>query len=275
MDNAAQIESWNGAPGQKWARDADQLDQMLAPFAGAVLAAARPAEGERIIDIGCGAGALSLALAKRSAHVTGVDVSVPLVELARRRAAEASLGARFIVADASGWRPAEPAQLLVSRFGVMFFSDPTAAFANLRAAMAPGGRMVFACWRSLPENEWALLPVQTAMPFLKTPPTTPALGAPGPFGFADRAFVEDVLSHAGWSNIGHTPWDGTIQLPGAKAEETAKFMMDIGPLSRALADQGVDLDTVKQALVDRVGKLAGGNGETHLKAAAWIVEATA
>ncbi|MFN3912024.1 class I SAM-dependent methyltransferase [Hyphomonas sp.] len=275
MDNTAQIESWNGAPGQKWARDADQLDQMLAPFAGAVLAAARPVEGERVIDIGCGAGALSLALAQQGADVTGVDVSVPLVELARRRASEDNLGVRFIVADASAWRPAEPAQLLVSRFGVMFFADPAAAFANLRAAMAPGGRMVFACWRPLTENEWALLPVQTALPFLKTPPAASPPGAPGPFGFADRAFVGDVLARAGWSNVVHTPWDGTIRLPGAKAEETAKFMMDIGPLSRALADQGIDLDTVKQALVERVGKLAGVNGETHLKAAAWIVEASA
>jgi SAM-dependent methyltransferase len=275
MDNSAQIDSWNGASGQKWARDADQLDGMLAPFADAVLAAATPAEGQRAIDIGCGAGALSLAAAKLGSKVTGVDVSVPLVELARQRAAEEALDVQFNVADASAWRPAEPAQLLISRFGVMFFADPVAAFANLRAAMVPGGRLVFACWRTFAENDWAALPVRIALPFLKEAPAPAKPGTPGPFAFSDRDFVSNVLASSGWSNVTHTPWDGEIGLPGNKAEDTAKFMMDIGPLSRALADQGVDPDTVKQALVDKVRSLAAPNGETRLKAAAWIVEARA
>lgn len=273
MDNTAQIDSWNGPSGLKWARDADQLDQMLQPFAAAVLEAARPVAGEQVVDIGCGAGALSLAAAMLGAQVTGVDVSVPLVEIARRRAAVKGPGTQFVVADASEWQPDQKTQLLISRFGVMFFADPVAAFANIRAGMSEDGRLAFACWRSLPENDWAMVPVLTALPFLKEPPKPSPPGAPGPFAFADSEYLHSVLTKSGWNNVKVTPWNGSIQLPGLTAEDTATFMMEIGPLSRTIADQGIDPGTVRQALIDKVRSLTGEAGATQLKAAAWIVEA--
>lgn len=275
MDNTAQSEYWNGAVGKKWVRDADRLDAMLRPFAVAVLNAIKPEAGERAIDIGCGAGALSLMLARAGADVTGADISEPLVRLAEQRADAEGLDVVFEIADASAWQPAEPVQLVVSRFGVMFFADPVEAFRNIRACLVPGGRLAFACWQPLSLNEWALLPVVTAMPFLKEPPAPPPPGTPGPFAFADKPLVETILSESGWSAIRVSPWEGLMELPGEKAEDTADFMMEIGPLARAMTDQGVEPAPVKAALVKRVRELTGETGRTRLKAAAWIVEARA
>lgn len=275
MDNSAQITSWNGAVGAKWVRDADRLDVMLRPFADAVLAAAKPAAGERVTDIGCGAGALSLAVAAAGAISTGVDVSEPLIELARRRAATSAPGTRFVVADASEWKPEEAADVVVSRFGVMFFTDPASAFANIRAGMKPSGRLAFACWRSFAENNWASAPVSVALPLLKEPPAASPPGAPGPFSFADEQHVRRVLEDSGWSHIRLTPWDGLIEMPGASAKDTAAFMLEIGPLGRTMLDQQVDPEPVRQALVDWLRKMSGETGHTRLKAAVWIVEATA
>lgn len=275
MDNTAQIDYWNGAAGEKWVRDADRLDRMLKPFSEAVLTAVKPVAGERIIDIGCGAGALSFAASNAGALTTGVDVSEPLIAIARRRAEQRAPSAQFVVADASAWAPEKKADVVVSRFGVMFFADPAAAFANIRSGMRPGGRLAFACWRPLAENDWALMPIMVALPFLKAPPTPPPPGTPGPFAFGSRDDVAGILTQAGWTNVRITPWDGTIELPGENAEDTADFMLEIGPLSRAMAEQGVDPAKVKDALVARVRSLTGDEGRTHLKAAVWIVEATA
>lgn len=275
MDNSAQSEYWNGPAGEKWVRDADRLDRMLAPFADAVIAAARSTEGERVTDIGCGAGALSLAAAAQGAHVTGVDISAPLIALATKRARDRAARADFLVADASAWAPDALADVAVSRFGVMFFADPAAAFANIRKGLRPGGRLAFACWRSLAENEWALLPVAAAMPFLKEPPAPPPPGTPGPFAFASREHVERTLADSGWSAIRISSWDGTIELPGSGAKETADFMLEIGPLARAIAEQGIDPAKVRGALVDKVKSLSAPGGQTSLKAAGWIVEAVA
>lgn len=275
MDNTAQIDYWNGAAGQKWVRDADRLDKMLRPFLDAVMDAAKPKAGEVVTDIGCGGGALSLAVAGKGAIATGVDVSEPLIEVARRRAAVSAPGTRFVEADASEWTPSVPADLIVSRFGVMFFADPVRAFANIRTGTAPGGRLAFVCWRPLTENEWALAPIIAAMPFLREPPKPPEPGAPGPFAFGQREHIDRILTEAGWKDVRIAPWDGQIELPGATAPETAEFMLEIGPLSRTIAEQGLDPEKIKAALVARVEGLADAEGRTRLKAATWIVEATA
>lgn len=275
MDNTAQIDYWNGAAGQKWVRDADRLDKMLRPFLDAVMDFAKPKAGEVVTDIGCGGGALSLAVAAKGAIATGVDVSEPLIEVARRRAAVSAPGTRFVVADASEWTPEAAADLIVSRFGVMFFADPVRAFANIRKGTAPGGRLAFVCWRPLSENEWALAPIIAAMPFLREAPKPPEPGAPGPFAFGQREHIDRILTEAGWKDVRISPWNGLIELPGATAPETAEFMLEIGPLSRTIAEQGLDPAQIKAALVARVEGLADAEGRTRLKAATWIVEATA
>ncbi|MGE6699207.1 class I SAM-dependent methyltransferase [Hyphomonas sp. NPDC076900] len=277
MDNTSQIEYWNGPAGRKWVRDADRMDVMLSPFVDVIISPVLPGPGQAVIDIGCGAGALSLNVAASAMNVsvTGVDVSAPLIELAKHRSAAVGAGIEFVVADAAVWRPAQPVDLVLSRFGVMFFADPVAAFANIRAGVKPKGRLRFACWRPLAENTWALAPLQAAMHLLKTPPAPPPPGTPGPFAFGDADHVGHILTESGWSNISITPWDGDLVLPGASAEDTAEFMLEMGPLWRAITEQGIDPDVVKGAVVTRLKELAGEDGRTRLKAAAWIVEAEA
>lgn len=277
MDNSAQIEYWNGRAGQKWVRDADRMDVMLAPFAEAIISKIGPAPGQSVIDVGCGAGALSLNVAASSVNVSvfGVDVSEPLVAVARARAGAVGANAEFVVADAATWRPENPADFIISRFGIMFFADPVAAFANIRGMLKPEGRMSFACWRALSENDWAMTPLKAALPLLSEAPMPPPPGTPGPFAFAEQDYVQKILADSGWSDIRITPWNGDLTLPGTDAAETADFMLDMGPLARAIADQAIELGPIRAAVETRLKELALPDGRVHLKAAAWIVEARA
>jgi SAM-dependent methyltransferase len=277
MDNSAQKEYWNSAAGEKWASEADALDAMLAPFNRAVLDAAKLKIGERVLDIGCGAGSLSLLAARETPQLKliGVDISEPLAKLARDRAALAAAALDVVVADASAWISQDPFDALISRFGVMFFADPKSAFAHMRTQMVQGGRLAFACWRPLPENAWALTPLQIGARFLKTPPQPADPFAPGPFAFAETARLEKILIEAGWQEIKIQPLQTEIVLPGQRAEETAAFMLDVGPLSRHLKDQGIDPAPVGAALADYIRTRTDAGGRTWLGASVSIVTARA
>jgi len=157
--NADQIAYWNGPGGQRWASRQQAQDILLKPVADILIDRARPLAGERVIDIGCGSGATTIAFAQKvgpSGHVLGVDVSGPMLERARQIAPK-DLSVEFALADATIY-PFESASfdLLASRFGVMFFADPVKSFANLRKALRPSGRLAFACWREPRENPWML-----------------------------------------------------------------------------------------------------------------------
>ncbi|MEL6954997.1 MAG: class I SAM-dependent methyltransferase [Pseudomonadota bacterium] len=278
MSNQDQIDYWNGEASSKWVTHADDLDGMLAPFIAAVLDEARPVAGEHVLDIGCGGGALSLAASARmdgSGTVTGIDVSRPLLDLAKARAHSAPGIQRFEEADASAYRAEQPVDCAVSRFGVMFFDDPEAAFGSLRTSLRPEGRMVFACWQAPEKNEWATLPLQIAMPLLPAPPERPPEGAPGPFAFADADRVRRILGAGGWKGIDIKPWQGELALPGKSAEDTTAFMLELGPLSRLLSDAGDVLETVRGRLTETLTSRQSSDGAVKLGAAAWIVSATA
>ncbi|MFM0008678.1 class I SAM-dependent methyltransferase, partial [Paraburkholderia dipogonis] len=160
--NVYQVADWNGQSGERWVAYQARLDAMMAVFGQAAIEAAAPATGERVLDIGCGAGASSLDLAARvgaGGHVLGVDISEPLIGRARALAPQ-DTPVLFQVADASSTELPEGAfDILFSRFGVMFFDDPTAAFAHMRRALKPGARVAFVCWRGMAENDWVRLPM--------------------------------------------------------------------------------------------------------------------
>ena len=197
--NEAQIEYWNGAVGEHWAAFQPVLDKALAAISDAALAFAAAKPGERVLDIGCGTGTTTYALAKAvgpGGSVTGVDISRPMLAAARAR----GTGVNFREGDASVQLFHPTHDLVFSRFGVMFFDDPVAAFANIRKAVAPHGRLAFVCWRSVQENLWASVPIAAALPLL--PPQEPADPlAPGPFAFADSERLKDILSKAGYRNV--------------------------------------------------------------------------
>jgi SAM-dependent methyltransferase len=279
--NAEQIEVWNGATGAKWVRYQDRLDRMLAPFGEAVLKAAAIRPGERVLDVGCGCGATTLeaaALAGPTGRVLGVDISLPMVERAKDRNAARGLSAAFSVADASLHDfSADAFDLLISRFGVMFFDEPAAAFANLRNGLAAGGRLAFACWRAMPENPWLSAPLRAALPLLPPIEPTPP-NAPGPFAFADPDRVTGLLTEAGFHNIRMTPFDAKVILGASAAnpvEEALDQSLEIGPLSRLLADLPGDYrPRVADAVRAELEKYLTADG-VALGGATWIVTARA
>lgn len=253
--NAEQIEAWNGAVGAKWVRYQDRLDRMLAPFGSALLKAAAVKPGNRIMDVGCGCGATTLeaaTLTGSTGRTLGIDISLPMISRARERNAQRGLSAAFSVADASLHDFAPDAfDLLISRFGVMFFDDPVAAFANLHNALAKNGRLAFVCWRAIAENPWLSLPLRAAIPLLPPFEPTPP-GAPGPFAFADAGRVATLLAEAGFRDIDLTPYDAKLVLgapEGDALEDALAQSLEIGPLSRLLADIP---DTLRANVTDAV-----------------------
>ena len=279
MSNEDQIAYWNGQTGQKWVRDADRLDALLRPFSDAVLETVSLVEGERVLDIGCGAGALTIAAASQAGAkhgAIGIDVSKPLLSLAEHRAISLSAPASFKEVDAADYQSDHPADALISRFGVMFFADPVAAFANLRGNVRPGGRMTFACWQSLAENDWARAPLDAALPLLSVPPQPSPPGSPGPFAFADQDLIGSILRNSSWNDIDIQAWNGPVTLPGDTLQEVAGFMVELGPVARLVKEAGIDLSRVEDALIDNLSNHRDSrNGRVTMPAAAWIVSAKA
>ncbi|HEY0300612.1 MAG TPA: class I SAM-dependent methyltransferase [Rhizomicrobium sp.] len=236
--NADQIKSWDGPTGEKWAKHQSDMDRNLDEVTAAIMPFAAAAPGERVLDIGCGAGQTSFLLAAAvgaGGHVTGVDISGPLLAVARGGAAK---NVDFVQADAA-FHPFKPEyDLVFSRFGVMFFDAPAEAFANIRTALKPGGRLAFVCWRAAPQNQWVTLPAAAARGHLPPPQPADPL-APGPFAFADAKRVEDILTTAGFHDVRIETLDGRMNL-GGDADHAAFQMTNIGPLSRALGDADID-----------------------------------
>ncbi|MEM1390622.1 MAG: class I SAM-dependent methyltransferase [Pseudomonadota bacterium] len=276
MSNSDQIEYWNGKAGERWRDDAEALDALLEPYLEAVLSALPRDLSGHILDVGCGGGSLSLAAQARSSDikVTGVDVSKPLLSLARERA-HGSSALEFIQADAATFSSATKFDALISRFGVMFFTDPVAAFSNLRAQIIPDAPMSFACWRAARENDWIMTPLAAAHSFLQDELPMPPARAPGPFAFAEADYVTHILDSAGWNSVWVEPWDGTLTMPGETLSDTAEFSLTIGPLARLIAEQDIDRGELKEALIALLSEQIGSSGKIELGAAAWIVTAKA
>ncbi len=265
---------WDRA-GQVWVEHQALLDRLMAPIAEAVIQAAGLVNGDAVLDVGCGAGATTLAAAWRtgpSGRAVGVDISGALVELARRRAGEDGVeGVEFLLADAQTEAFDPTFDAIVSRFGVMFFPDPVAAFSNLRRALKPGGRLTFAAWRAPEDNPLALVPLRAAAPFLAEPPRFEA-DAPGRFAFADRERVAAILSASGWREVEIAPLD--VASP-ASFEELMTMSLRVGPLNPILraADEAVR-SKVEAAVAEALAPLVGEGGGV-MKSACWLVTAKA
>ena len=274
-DNTDQIAYWNADAGEAWAALQEQLDAQLASHGSRAMEALAPAAGERIVDVGCGSGQTSLALGQavgRSGAVMGLDVSRPLLDLARRRAAESgAANVTFAEADVQTYAFAPTTfDAVFSRFGVMFFADPPAAFANIRRALKPGGRLAFVCWRTPAENIFMTLPYTAAAAQLPpAPPSEP--GAPGPFAFADPARVRHILSSAGFRDIELAQYDRKIG--SGDLEQSLALSLKIGLLGRAVREHPEKLvlviDDVREALRPHVDA----DGVVRLASASWIVSA--
>jgi SAM-dependent methyltransferase len=274
--NAAQVDYWNTVAGEVWTRFNDDLDRQIEPLGREAIRALAPRSGERILDVGCGCGQTTAQLAAEvgaAGAVVGVDISRPMLEVARARPAPPGARApEFREADAQA-ADLGPASFdaAFSRFGVMFFADPAAAFANIRAALKPAGRLTFVCWRAFAENPWMRIPMEAAQPFLDpTPPADPT--APGPFAFADADRVRRILDEAGYAGIAVDPFDAGIG--GGDLEQTVSLTFRVGPLGRALIDHRDRVPAVAEAVRKAIAPYETPAG-VFMPAAVWIVRARA
>jgi len=239
--NADQIDYWNAMAGGTWAELQAQLDRQLEPMGARAIEGFNAQSGERVLDIGCGCGQTTLDLARQVGPlgaVTGVDVSRPMLEVARGRAVPSGLAQpSFLAVDAQTGELGQGVfDGAFSRFGVMFFADPVAAFANIGRSLKPRGRLTFVCWRPYDENLWMRIPNEAASPLLPAPASAakPDPSAPGPFAFADPVRVWDILETAGFSAIEIRPFNAPIG--GGDLDETVALAMRVGPLGGAMRE---------------------------------------
>ncbi len=269
MSNEEQIDYWNGDAGSTWVEAQERLDAMLAPISRIAFDAFAPSAGDRVIDVGCGCGATSLALADAGCEVLGVDVSEPMLAHAQSRVG--SRAVRFERADAASASLPGGFSGLFSRFGVMFFDEPAVAFGNLRKSLNRDGRLAFVCWQPPKLNPWMSIAGAAVAGFLP-PPATTNPPEPGPFAFADPDYVRSILESAGFTGIaieGATP---TLHVADT-LDDAVEFQSQVGPLSRALSLlEGDELDQATDAARQALAPHMTDAG-LDLGAAIWIVTA--
>lgn len=270
---------WNGNSGENWVTHQLRLDRMLQSFGDMALKAAAAQPGEHILDIGCGAGVTSFALAEQvgaEGYVLGVDISPQLITRARDDAPK-DAWVDFQLADAAtAPLPQAAFDLLFSRFGVMFFDDPLEAFSHMRRALKSRGRLAFVCWRGAQENDWVRLPMTAIRDIVPPTPADPT--APGPFAFADPERVSDMLAAAGFDDIAIAPFDATIPYGHGDTRDEATddalgLAFAVGPLSRALAGQADDVRAEAAIAVRAAFATQPGETSVLIDGAAWIVTA--
>jgi ubiquinone/menaquinone biosynthesis C-methylase UbiE len=272
--NADQIALWNGCAGRGWVEAQDSLDRLFERFEQQIVEAVEARAARNVLDVGCGSGSTTLAIARQvgAGGTVGVDISEPMIALARERAELERVPPRFLCADAQtyGFEPAS-FDLVVSRFGVMFFDDSVRAFANLRRATRPGGGLHAIAWRSPAENPFMTAAERAAAPFLPQLPGRKP-DEPGQFAFADRERVHGILRNAGWTDIDIRPLDVECVLPTSELET---YLTRLGPLARVL--QQLDEATRAQVLgaVRKAFEPYVHGSEVRFTAACWTIRARA
>ena len=273
--NAEQIALWNDTAGRAWVETQKTLDAVLAPFEDLLVEAVAERKAQRVLDVGCGTGSVALAVARQlgsKGTAVGVDVSQPMIALAKQRAERANSPARFFCADAQTYAfDAASFDMIISRFGVMFFDDPVRAFANLRRAATKGARLQAIAWRSAADNPFMTTAERAAAPFV---PEMPARrpDEPGQFAFADKSRVHSILEKSGWSEIDIRPLDVACTLP---ERELQGYITRLGPLGRVLQQ----FDEQKRAHIIEAVRAAFDpfvhGAEVRFTAACWAVRARA
>lgn len=278
--DALKGKDWAGEMGERWLASLDRFEGMIAPIGTALLARADYRPGERVLDLGCGGGATTLAIAEAVAPggaALGLDIAPMLVEAATRRAAAAHSTARFVCADAATATLDEPPfDRLFSRFGSMFFAEPVAAFANIRAMLKPGARIDLAVWAAPRDNAWMMEVMGVVRAHVEVPPAIPR--APGPFAFEDLGYLGEVLAGAGFGGMTVEAYESRQPVggPGASAAEATDFVLASMAAGRILAEQGESVLAAARADLEAMFARHHRAGEgVMLACKAWLVSATA
>ena len=260
IDNATQIEFWNGETGRNWVTHDALMEAMLQPLGESVMDTLALQPGEHVLDIGCGCGRTSLSLADRvgaEGSVTGVDISAPMLAVASQLAAERNAeqtSIQFLEADAQThtFEP-EHYDVVFSRFGVMFFQDPIAAFANIRSVLRASGRLAFCCWQPRAVNPFMTVPAMAALELLPAPPEMPPR-TPGPFAFEEAEYVMEVLTSAGFESVVVTPLKQPLTFGrGLSLTDIVERLVQIGPIAQMVREASEDLQQpVRDKVIDAV-----------------------
>ena len=266
---------WNGLAGRAWVEEQELLDHMFKPFEDLLVEAVSAGSGRRVLDVGCGAGSTTLAVARllgAKGRCTGIDISDPMIVAARSRSKREKTPASFIHANAQ-IHAFEPGSFdtIISRFGVMFFDDPVRAFANLRNAARNGAEFRFLAWRSAAENPFMTTAERAAAPLL---PNMPARrpDAPGQFAFADRRRVYCILEASGWAEIDIQPIDIACTLP---ENALVRYLTRLGPVGRILQDADEQTRThVIETVRDAFDPYVHGS-DVRFNAACWMASSRA
>jgi SAM-dependent methyltransferase len=274
--NQDQADHWNGEEAEHWVAEQARYDDMLSPFVDMLLEAAHVGSGDRVLDVGCGCGATTIAAARAAApaRATGVDLSQRMLARARTDASDAGVeNVTFEQADAQVHRPADTVDVVLSRFGIMFFADPTAAFANLRGAALPNGRLAFVCWQELAANEWLVVPGAALAHHVKVPDFG-GPGGPGMFAFSDADRVRRTLSDAGWRDIEVAARDVPMLIGGRGTLDTAVDFLRTGAIGRRVLG-GTEPEQAARAVEgvrDALESYVTAEG-VRLNGAVWLVTA--
>ncbi len=268
-----QASYWNEEGGRRWVENIERVERMLAPLSEHLLRLAAPAPGERVLDVGCGGGITSAALARAvspGGRVLGLDVSAVILDVARRRfAAQDNL--EFALGDAATMPlPAAGYDLVTSRFGVMFFPDPVGAFTHLRAALAPAGRLAFVCWQAPERNPWMALAVQAAFGILPRPEPQPP-DAPGPFAYADPVRLRGILEAAGFGAVEIEGLERAVDL--GPPDDAVKQLTRMGPAAGTFDAADPATRARVEAAVGAVFAPHVQAGRVTLGSATWLVQA--
>ena len=271
-DNAEQAELWNGRLGKAWVNAEDYIDGMMAPLSTVALEAVNAKPSDRIIDIGCGGGTTSFSLGATGAAVWGVDISTAMIDRANEKDNTAG-NVAFSVGDAASQQYTADHTVVFSRFGVMFFADSVKAFANIRSALVPGGRLVFLCWQPPAANPWLSIAGAALQPFQPADAPPPDPEAPGPFRFGVPEDTRKVLSSAGFTNIAMQPVVKDLHL-GDTIDEVMRFQSNIGPLSSLLETLDESRHAQATAAVRGAFAAKADSKGINLESATWLVTAT-
>jgi SAM-dependent methyltransferase len=275
--NTAQQEYWNKVAGPRWVGLAGFVERRVEAVNDLLLARSAVAPGERVLEIGCGTGAATVPFAElvgERGHIVGVDISEPMLAEARKRIAESGLrNVTLLQADAQTYRfEPESFDLTTSRFGVMFFADPTAAFSNLRPALRRGGRLCFACWAALEDNQHWLIPYEVVLRHLG-PPAPKDPRAPGPMAFSDTDYVRSFLGAARFDAIEiHRETPGIV---AASPEEEAEHACIMGPSGRLIDEKQPGpavREVIRREMIEAFAAYAK-RGETSLPSTMLLVTA--
>jgi SAM-dependent methyltransferase len=276
--NAPQITFWNGPAGDKWARLDDIQDEILEAVGLAAMDACDIRPGHSVLDVGCGSGTTTLEIAHRvggKGRVVGIDISTPLLDVGRARLYAQQIGRVTLENRDAATFPFETETFdrVYSRFGVMFFVDPIAAFVNIRNGMKAGGRFVFVCWQKLNKNPWMEIPLRIALQHLPPPPP-PEPGAPGPLAFADPKTVRRILSSAGFEGLVIEPLEASFAF-GPDVPTAVDRLIQMGPASRLLSKASSEdaIAKVSNELGNAIADFRTDSG-VEIGGATWIVNAT-